>query len=176
MFAGSTTGVVGGVLYIVLLATACASDLRTRRIPNWLVLVLLAAGLGFTQMVEPGLAGLARFAGGLAVGFALWFPFYLLRMLGAGDVKLFAAGAAWLGARSAAEAALLTAFSGGALALVFMLMGQGFSLTMLRLSHAVHQPSTLKDSPAATRGRTLPYGIAVAAGLLLAAVRPGLLW
>jgi prepilin peptidase CpaA len=175
MFAGSTTGVVGGVLYFVLLATACASDLRTRRIPNWLVLVLLAAGLGFTQVVEPGLPGLTRFVGGLLVGFSLWFPFYLLRMLGAGDVKLFAAGAAWLGARSAAEAALLTAFCGGALALVFMLMGQGLSLTMMRLSHAVHQPRTLKDAPAATRGRSLPYGIAVAAGLLLAALRPGLL-
>ncbi len=174
MFAGSAAGYAGGAVFLALLGAACASDLRTRRIPNRIVLVLLVAGFAFGQLIEPGLAGLGRAAGGALVGLAIWFPFWLLRMLGAGDVKLFAAGASWLGAKVAVEAALLTGLTGGVIALLFMLAGQGFSFTALRLSHAVFQPGTLRDAPVA-RGRTLPYGVAVAAGLLLAAVFPGLL-
>jgi prepilin peptidase CpaA len=174
MFAGSVAGVAGGAVFLALLGYACVSDWRERRIPNRLVLVLLVAGFIFGQLLEPGLAGLGRAAGGALVGLAIWFPFWLLRMLGAGDVKLFAAGAAWLGVTLAVEAALFTALVGGVIALLYMVAGQGISFTLLRLSHAAWQPGTLRDAPV-SRGRTLPYGLAIAAGLLLAAAFPGLL-
>lgn len=174
MFAGSAAGYLGGAVFLALLGVACASDLRTRRIPNRLVIVLLVAGFVFGQIVEPGFSGLGRAAGGALTGLVIWFPFWLLRMLGAGDVKLFAAGASWLGARVAVEAALFTGLTGGVLALLFMLAGQGFSFTALRLSHAMYEPGTLRNAPV-SRGRTLPYGVAIAAGLLLAAAFPGIL-
>ena len=40
MFTGSEYGLAAGVLYSGMIAAACASDVRSRRIPNKLVAVL----------------------------------------------------------------------------------------------------------------------------------------
>ena len=53
MFAGSTAAVAAGALFSVLLAIACVSDLRTRRISNKLNLVLAATGVVFSVAVLP---------------------------------------------------------------------------------------------------------------------------
>ena len=130
----------GGVVLCALLAAACVSDLRTRRIPNRLVLVTLVAGVVFSAVTKSFAAGLTQAGGGLLTGLAIWIPFYALRMLGAGDVKLFAAAATFLGARSAVDAAVYTALYGGALALLYMILNSGLKSTAIRLGSAVHQP------------------------------------
>src|SRR5215208_4679040 len=91
--------VAGGVL-MALLAWACAADLRRRRIPNVLVLTMLATGLALSLAprtdATPGMLGALR---GFALGLVIWLPFHTLGLLGAGDVKLIAAAGAWLGPR-----------------------------------------------------------------------------
>ena len=89
-----------------LLAAALWHDLRTRRIPNRLVLwgtvggvvlnSMLPAGAGLFQQPFGGL-GLLQSLAGAAAGLALLLPMYLLRALGAGDVKLMAMCGAFLG-------------------------------------------------------------------------------
>ena len=74
---------------------ACATDLRTSRIPNLLTFSAAAAGLAWHAF--GGWAPLASALGGLALGLLLFLPIYLLRGMGAGDVKLLAALGAWLG-------------------------------------------------------------------------------
>ena len=54
-----------------------------------------------------GLPGLGLSLGGWLVGCALFLPWFLLRGMGAGDVKLLAALGAWLGPRDALWIALL---------------------------------------------------------------------
>ncbi|MEW6659761.1 MAG: A24 family peptidase [Thermodesulfobacteriota bacterium] len=71
-------------------------DIRTQRIPNYLTLGTAMAGLGF-QLGFHGWAGLWSGFLGLALGFGLLILPYLLRGLGAGDVKAMAALGAWLG-------------------------------------------------------------------------------
>ena len=173
---GSTPAFVAWGAFALLLAAACVSDLRTRRIPNALVLALAAAGLVFAVVSRPWLAGLGFSLGGLATGLAIWLPFWLLGMMGAGDVKLFAAGAAWLGAGEAVEAALLAAFAGGALSLLYWMVAHGPSLTFMRLAQGVHEPAALRGEAPERWQRRMPYGLAMAAGLLLAAWRPGFLF
>ena len=100
-----------------LLALACISDLRTRRIPN--VLTLSAAGGALLFHVATGGWSAAGWSlAGLFVGALLFFPMFALRGMGAGDVKLLAALGAWLGPGQVAAVALATSLAGGAIAIV----------------------------------------------------------
>src|SRR5678816_2011441 len=135
--------VARGLVLFALLATACVSDLRDRRIPNRLVLMTAVLGIAFAFAGNGWVGGLARSGGGLGTGLAIWFPFFAFGMLGAGDVKLFAASATFLGARAAAEGALYTALYGGLLAAVFMITTSGWSAAAFRIGFAAHQPMLL---------------------------------
>ena len=172
MSVGSTLHVVSGVALSALLILACVSDLRARRIPNTLVLVTAAVGALLAVAGGDWVAGLARAGGGLVTGLAIWFPFFAFGMLGAGDVKLFAAAATFLGARAAVEGALYTALYGGLLAAAFMVATSGWSASLFRVGHATQQPMLLRQEPSA-RGRRLPYALAIAAGVLTALWWPG---
>jgi prepilin peptidase CpaA len=92
------------------------------------------------------------------VGLAAWLPPYALGALGAGDVKLFAAAAAWLGPRGVLPATLYAALAGGALALAWVVRGQ-----MAGARPAADGPRRRR------RDARLPYGLAVAAGVLAVA-------
>ena len=92
-------------------------------------------------------------------------------MLGAGDVKLFAASATFLGARGAVEGALYTALFGGALALFYMLASSGWALTLIRVGQGVQHPAMLRNSPAGSR--RMPYALAISVGVLVALWWPG---
>ena len=164
--------VARGVALCALLVAACLSDLRARRIPNVLVLVTAVVGVGFAVAGAGWLAGLARAGGGLITGLGIWFPFFAFGMLGAGDVKLFAASATFLGAHAAVEAALYTALFGGVLAAVFMVAHSGLSATAFRIGNAAHQPMLLRQG-SGTHGRRLPYALAIAGGVITALWWPG---
>jgi len=172
VFAGPAPAVAGSLLLVGLLTAACVSDLRTRLIPNKLVLVTAAAGFTFAMVTNPAINGLSHAGAGLLTGFVVWFPFYLLRMLGAGDVKLFAASATFLGAHGAVEGALYTALFGGGLALFYMILSSGWTWTFIRLGHGVQHPAMLRNAPPAV-GRRMPYALAISAGVLLAFWWPG---
>jgi prepilin peptidase CpaA len=172
VFAGPTPVIAGSVVLAALLAAACVSDLRTRLIPNRIVLGTIAAGALFAMVTNPVMSGLTHAGTGLLTGLAVWFPFYLLRMMGAGDVKLFAASATFLGARGAVEGALYTALFGGVLALFYLLVNSGWTLTFMRLGQGVQDPAMLRNAPHAG-GRRMPYALAIAAGVLAAFWWPG---
>jgi prepilin peptidase CpaA len=173
VFAGSTSDLVRSALLVALLALACASDLRTRRIPNVLVLVTALTGFMLAAAAKPVATGLLQAGAGLGTGLIIWFPFYALGMLGAGDVKLFAAASTFLGARSAIEGALFTALYGGVMSLLFMVIDSGWSWTVLRVGQAVHHPTMVQEGPVSKR--RMPYAFAIAAGVLTALWAPGLI-
>src|SRR5262245_7935200 len=81
---------------LVLVATEAVTDIRGRRIPNWLTLTVVLTGLAqsFTpwRVTEP-LWSLC----GLLAGFAVTFLLYSIGARGAGDVKLTAGIGAWVG-------------------------------------------------------------------------------
>jgi prepilin peptidase CpaA len=172
VFAGPALVVAESVVLVGLLVAACVSDLRTRLIPNRIVLATIALGFVSALVTKGDITGLTHAGAGLLTGFVVWCPFYLLRMLGAGDVKLFAASATFLGARGAVEGALYTALFGGALALVYMVLSSGWTWTFIRLGHGAQHPAMLRNAPPTT-GRRMPYALAISAGVLLAFWWPG---
>ncbi|HMN10631.1 MAG TPA: prepilin peptidase [Gemmatimonadaceae bacterium] len=121
IFRGVPAGALFGGAFLLLVAFACVSDVRARRIPNALVAVLATAGIAFSVVRLAPLAGLGSALSGMALGLAIWIAFYALGLLGAGDVKFFAAAAAWLGPAGAWRASLIAAAIGGVLAVGFLL-------------------------------------------------------
>jgi prepilin peptidase CpaA len=79
-----------------LLLVAAGTDLRARRIPNWLTLCIAISGL-FQSFLPHHAVSPTHSIAGLAVGFALPLVLFILNAIGGGDVKLLAAVGAWIG-------------------------------------------------------------------------------
>jgi len=105
---------------LVVAGTACVYDLRTRRIPNALTFGAALVALLF-QALTGGSPALATAGGGWLVGIVLFFPFFALGGLGAGDVKLLGAIGAWIGPASVLHVGLYSALAGGVFAVVVAL-------------------------------------------------------
>jgi prepilin peptidase CpaA len=160
------------VALLLIAALAVASDIRTRRIPNLLTLGGALAALVYMGATA-GLSGLGTAAGGWLTGAALFFPFFALRGMGAGDVKLLAALGAWLGPNDTIWLAIFAAMAGGVFGIV-VAIARGYLTTAFRnvwviLTHwrvAGVQPVpglTLTDSKAPR----LAYALPIAAGLVV---------
>ena len=175
MPAGQTYTAVAGAVFSLLLLIVCASDLRARRIPNKIVLLLAVLGVLHSALVVGPLRGPLLALAAMALGLAIWLPFYAFRFLGAGDVKFFAAACAWIGPAAVVRAALLSALCGALLVVVWALVYalRDYVVTSRRPVGASADRADRLDAPA-TR-RRLPYGLAMAAGLSVAVWLPHLL-
>ncbi len=94
---------------ILLTVTAMVTDLKWRRIPNWLTVSALALGITF-HVATDGLAGLGFSLGGFAVGFGVLFVLWCIGGGGGGDVKLMGALGAWMGPSLTLVVFLISAF------------------------------------------------------------------
>jgi prepilin peptidase CpaA len=154
---------------IALVALACMTDLRTRRIPNVLTFGTTIAALLF-HGTAAGANGLATSAGGWMLGASLFLPVFALRGMGAGDVKLLAAIGAWLGPWPVASVALITTIAGGVMA-VAVALAHGYlraALTNLWMLLMHWRIGGIRPLPAVTleggRGPRLAYAVPIAIG------------
>ncbi|WP_074302266.1 A24 family peptidase [Paraburkholderia phenazinium] len=156
----------------LLVIVTASTDLVSRRIPNPIIVAGLVGALLVQGWLHGPLAGSVTWFAGALTGFALLLPFYLLRGMAAGDVKLLMMVGAWVGAFMTFHIALATFVIGGiwslALAarrgrighLVTNLQYLMTSATQRGLSRAAGEP------PALDSVGSLPYGVAIAAGTL----------
>jgi len=134
------------------LAVSSASDIRDRRIPNWTVLVVIALSAVWIALgASPLISSLAAFAIAATATVILWS----LKVVGAGDSKLFTALALFSGLAGLPQLAVLTVIAGGAVAIASLASRPSRALAML-------QPRGQGEF-----GRGVPYGVAIAAGGLV---------
>lgn len=156
---------------ITISVAACVTDLRSRRIPNWLTFGAAAAGITW-HLVQAGPgAALWSLAGWLAC-VALFAPVFIVGGMGAGDVKLVGALGAWLGVSHGIYLILYSAICGGVMA-VAVSLARGYFRTALanlrlivtswRFGIAMVPGLTLGDA----RGPRLAYALPIAAGTVL---------
>ncbi|KER70763.1 MULTISPECIES: prepilin peptidase [Burkholderia] len=160
-------------LCVTLLAVAAAgTDIAARRIPNRLVALGLAGALVAQCLLHGVVAGALGWLAGAATGFALLLPFYLLRGMAAGDVKLMLAIGAWVGAQMTFYIVLATFVAGGIGALAVVLLRGRMrqmwaNVRALIARHAQGKGAAAADGAAEmTSVGSLPYGVAIAAGTL----------
>lgn len=159
------------------MAMALEADVRARRIPNTLVLALLGAGVllnavgpanggGGALDAFPGALGAGGALLGALAGLLLFLPLYLLRAMGAGDVKLMAALGSVVGAADAPGLALCVLLAGGVLALLRMLWLRKTALVLRNIGALLASRGGAFATPAGSADR-MPFALAFAGGLLL---------
>jgi prepilin peptidase CpaA len=155
---------------LIVLSVATFTDLRTRRIPNWLVVPFLVLGIVISAWLQ-GWHGLGQSFAGLGLGILLYGFLFWIGGMGAGDVKLAAAIGAWIGPNQLFFALVVTAMAGGIMAVGWAAFGgwlkelfNGASdLTFGFKDAAVRQEMALAN-PAK---RKMPYAPAIAIGTLI---------
>jgi prepilin peptidase CpaA len=156
-------------LIAVTIATVC--DLRSRRIPNWLVLPFLLAGIVVSTLTG-GWSGLGQSVLGLSIAGLLLGFFYFLGGMGMGDVKLCAAIGAWIGPQQLGTALVVMGVAGGVMAVLWAARGgylkeslSGAGDLILGVGKRGLRPHStlLLTNPAA---RKMPYAPAIAIGTI----------
>lgn len=123
-------------LKLVLACTVIAAglfDLRYRRIPNWLNLGAITAGLTANILLF-ALHGFVIALLGVGCSLLIYVPLYLVRGMGAGDVKLMAAIGAIVGPWNWLGIFLFTALLGGIVSLLYVVLRRRLSQTFLNLA------------------------------------------
>ena len=159
-------------LALVAFAVAGAtSDVRAQRIPNGLVLAGLAAAL----ILRAFWGGLPLWHGftGATIALLIGLPLFLLRAVGGGDLKFLAVCGAFVGLPLVGRAVLWAGVAGGVVAL-WVVFRRGVPLVawhrtkeLLKAGLSLGKSGnrfTIEDQGALTA----PYGVAIAAGALLA--------
>ncbi|MGK8202439.1 A24 family peptidase [Burkholderia cenocepacia] len=136
-------------IFLAWAMLVAANDIHFRRIPNSLVGIGFCGGLGcaFFGAGPFGVFPMQALIGTL-IGLLAFFPFFLLRVMGAADVKVFAVLGAWCGPHALLWFWIVASLAAGVHGLVLM-----------ALSNTSLGASWRRGTPAMTLGgrRAAPY-------------------
>jgi prepilin peptidase CpaA len=151
--------------------TAGLTDLRWRKIPNWLTYPAIPAAIVLHWIIAGRHAALLSLEGA-ALGLGLLLPFVLLRSLGGGDWKLVGGLGAFFGPAKLFEVLVYTLLINGVMALCLVIWKRRLGQTLRNLGRMLaaffrlHLPGSdlTIDNPEAAK---VPFGIAAAIAVLL---------
>ena len=152
---------------VIVLSVAVFTDLRSRRIPNWLVAPFFVLGVVVSAWLH-GWRGAGMSLAGAGLALVTYGVLFLMGGMGAGDVKLCAAIGAWIGPKQLFIALILTGLAGGVLAIAWAAWA-GFLKELFQ--HTGDLVFSAKDRGEAVlsnpRRRKMPYAPAIAIGTLI---------
>lgn len=160
------------VLLLLMVVAAAVNDLSYRRIPNMLLLCAALGAIVLHLLSPTPLRSVVGAMCGVLTGLLVFLPFYLVRGMAAGDVKMMAAVGAFTGPFDALQVAILAWCAGGVMAIVIIICKGRLRHAMANL-WAILRPMLLRLPPAprtpeAEQGSvgSMPYGVAIAAGTI----------
>lgn len=159
---------------VLVLAVSTFTDLRSRRIPNWLVLPFLAAGIAVSLGSKSwnGI-GIEQSLLGAVLGLVLFGILAWMGGMGMGDVKLCAAIGAWVGPGQLFLALVLTGIVGGIMAVGWAIAGGFAGELFTGTSNFLFgwrkrgMKGDLELTLSNPRARKMPYAPAIAIGTLI---------
>jgi prepilin peptidase CpaA len=168
----------GWILAGFLALWAGGLDWRYRRIPNWLTLPGLLAGIAVNTWAS-GWTGAKTSLLGAGLGLLLLLPFVLVSALGAGDWKLIGALGGCLGPARLAAVLIGSMFVAGVMAIVLIVYKGRVRESLRNMAHMLGSFLTLHlpgrevslDNPDAVK---IPFGVAVAVTVILFGIRRAL--
>lgn len=147
-------GWIALALCVLLIAGGAVSDIRTRRIPNLLVVALAICAIAYT-LAANGAEALGSAAIHAAIALVIGMGLFALRWIGGGDAKFYAACALAVPLAEAVTMLFWTSVAGLALVIAMIVAG------VVR-----------RQSLSAARSMKVPYGVAVAIGALATLLLP----
>ncbi len=157
---------------VIVLGVATFTDLRSRRIPNWLVLPFLVLGFVVSTWLH-GWHGLGQSFAGAGLGLLLYGILFWMGGMGAGDVKLCTAIGAWIGPEQLLFALVVTGMVGGLMVLIWAACGGFLKELFTGASNlalgwkdrgGLRDPEMTLSNPTK---RKIPYAPAIALGTLI---------
>ncbi|HLG70962.1 MAG TPA: prepilin peptidase [Chloroflexota bacterium] len=152
-------------MFVVAAAWATYTDLKHRRIANWLTFGAAGAALA-ARLVMGGPPALLDGVEGWLAGVGILLIPFVLGWMGAGDVKLLGAFGALGGVDFVVQSALYGCILGGILAVAFLIREKKLWFVLSNLFIYIRHPlgSVLEAK------RRMPFGPALAAGAALSMV------
>jgi len=164
-----TTDSVAVAAVVLTTLIAVYTDFRKRLIENWLTLPAIAAGF-LLNFIGYGWQGILLSGLGLLTGVGIFMLPFLFGRLGGGDVKLMGAIGALLGSYSALNVALYAFLAGGLLAIYASTLNKSLNDTINRVRlltrNLFRRGAAARTSICWQSNETIPYGVAIGAGLL----------
>jgi len=157
----------------ILMIIGVVSDLKSNRIPNLLIITGIILASIFHSVLF-GLQGMVTLLLGAIAGLLLLLPFYLVKAMGAGDVKFMSMVGAFLGYQVTALAVGLTLIVGGVIAISLIVYKQQAGLTFNRYRKIFvttlysRKPFYIPPQGNEFAGTKFPYALAIALGTLWA--------
>ncbi len=173
----STLPIALKIALLMVVAAAATYDFRYRKIPNWLNLCGVILGFGLNTLFQ-GRQGLISAGEGLLLAFAVYFGLYLIKGMGAGDVKLMAAIGSLVGPSHWFQIFIATALLGGVAAVLFALLKKRLAETCwnvlcivqdllhFRPPYRSNAQLDIRDE----RALRMPHGVTIAIGCAAAFV------
>ena len=159
------------LVMLAFLVVAVIPDVRHRRIPNMVTVPGALAGLALAAFEEGGFpaAGLI----GALVALVVGFPLFAIGALGAGDAKLLAMVGTFVGPGGLLSVIVYGGVAGGLLAIasagrrgvILPLLLSAKELVVYLVTFGRRGTRRTLDTPGA---ETVPYGLAIAVGALVA--------
>lgn len=173
----------GLAILLSCLLPAVFFDVRARRIPNILIFFGLIGAI-FVQVLDLAdnrtlaisfeVADFLFVLTGISVGFGSLFPFYALRAMGAGDVKLMMMVGAFLGPLQTLGVVVLTFLAGGILAMGMALWQRSLPQLFMNLRYMLTTSAVRaaggenpRFEPLVQTAGRMPYAVAIAVGTVL---------
>lgn len=149
----------------VLAMVSAITDLRDRTIPNWLTIPMTVFALGARwyvggwEMLKVGLIG-------FALGFGVYFVFFVLGGRGGGDVKLMGAYGALMGAMHWVVLGVLAGILAGIVAVIMIFVKGRWKQTLANIRGIGGKGRVTLESEGAL---SMPHGTVTAVPALLMA-------
>jgi prepilin peptidase CpaA len=161
-------------LLVLVVVTAALFDIRERRIPNWVTVSGVVAGLVLNGFLYewPGLMSSLK---GLGLALLIYFPLFAIRAMGAGDAKLMAAVGSITGPANWLGIFILTAMIGGFLGIALLLLTGRTRRTVANVGFLIRELAYLRPPYLGKeeldirnpRSVGLPHGAVIALGVIV---------
>ncbi|MNO22234.1 Type IV leader peptidase family protein [compost metagenome] len=157
----------------LMLCAAFVSDIRTMKIPNYITLSGLIAGLTYHGIMW-GWSGVIFALKGAGAGFGLMLLMHIVGAVGGGDVKLFAGIGAWTGVWLTLSIMMYSILAAGCLGFIVLLWRREMFSRIRRLFQNVFGAVLSRSWSAIETGTNkqlqMPFMLAVLPGAVLAVI------
>jgi prepilin peptidase CpaA len=156
-----------GILMMTLAGIAVVYDIKTWKIPNWLVLLGLVTGCFVTVVTTGFVNGIKTSMTGMVIPIIVLILLFFIRALGAGDIKLLAAIGTFAGA-DIGQIILFSFISSGFLSIYYIIRNQIFSVVFHnKLSKAASLDRFTEGKEQGYGRHRIHFSIAILAGVVI---------